>query len=90
MYYVSLLDRNNNEFDIFCSKSQCDLDKFTTLFVNSKAILNQLNLNSKDVSVLLQKRKNFQRIQASLKLRSTAILSLPFLLMNEQKKPKEE
>lgn len=61
MYYVSLLDRNNNEFDIFCSKSQCDLDKFTTLFVNSKAILNQLNLNSKDFSVLVQKRQSDMR-----------------------------
>ena len=30
MYYVSLIDKNNSEFDIFCSKSQCDLDKFTT------------------------------------------------------------
>lgn len=61
MYYVSLLDRNNNELDIFSSKSQCDLDKFTTLFVNSKAILNQLNLNSKDFSVSVQKRQSDMR-----------------------------
>ncbi|MBQ1495891.1 MAG: hypothetical protein IIZ40_00885 [Bacilli bacterium] len=57
MYYVSLIDKNNSEFDIFCSKSQCDLDKFTTLFVNSTAVLNQLGIKSKDFNISVKKRQ---------------------------------
>lgn len=54
MYYINLIDKNHKKVQIFQSKSQNELDKFTTCFENEEALVKALNMNPKDFEIVVE------------------------------------
>lgn len=58
MYYINLVDMNGKKVQIFQSKSQNELDKFTTCFENKEAIIKKLNVDPNYFKLIVQESVN--------------------------------
>lgn len=58
MYYINLVDMNGKKVQIFQSKSQNELDKFTTCFENKEAIIKNLNVDPNYFKLIVQESVN--------------------------------
>lgn len=54
MYYIRLIDRDNNKVTCFQSRSEIGLDKFTTCFESKEAIVRKINLDPSYFKVVIE------------------------------------
>ena len=62
MFVLSVVDKDNNKLELLSSRSQVELDNFTTCFLKDKALLRELNLDPVLYRVIVENTNSKQEI----------------------------
>ena len=86
MYILSVKDKKDKELELYKTKSQKEMDEFTTCFYDEKALLDMLNLDSKSFKIRVY--QSFKDNKTDLRFTNSKYRNVVYLNENVDKDEK--
>ena len=82
MFTLSVIDRDRNKLDILSTRSQVELDKFTTCFEDSDALIKKIGLDPMNYEVMVEKNTSSKKKNESIHFTSSRYRNVIYLYQN--------
>lgn len=82
MFTLSVVDRDHNKLDILSSRSQVELDRFTTCFENSDALIKKIGLDPIHYKVRVEKNTSSKKKDETIPFTSSKYRNVIYLYQN--------